>query len=89
MVNARGHRTFAGALDRTTLNGARLGFAERLVAKTLIPQGDYRDWTAIDDWAAGIARELAGSRRGGPEAKPGSLGGRAQRTPETGISSVE
>jgi len=59
MVNPRGLRTFAGALDRSTVDGSGLGFAERLIARTMVPEGDYRDWTAIDDWAAGIARELA------------------------------
>jgi menaquinone-dependent protoporphyrinogen oxidase len=59
MVNPRGHRTFAGALDRSTLEGSSLGFAERLIARTMVPEGDYRDWEAIDEWAAGIAREVA------------------------------
>lgn len=59
MVNPREHRVFAGALDRGTLDGSTLGRAERLVARTMIPEGDYRDWAAIDAWAAGIAREIA------------------------------
>jgi menaquinone-dependent protoporphyrinogen oxidase len=59
MVNPRGHRIFPGALDRGTLDGSTLGFAERLVARTMVPEGDYRDWKAIDDWAADIAREMA------------------------------
>ena len=59
MVNPREHRIFFGALDRSTLAGSALGFAERLIAKTMIPEGDYRDWKAIEDWAANIARELA------------------------------
>ena len=58
MVNPRGHRIFPGALDRTTLDGSTLGFAERLIARTMVPEGDYRDWKAIEDWAAEIAREL-------------------------------
>lgn len=58
MVNPRGHRIFPGALDRATVDASTLGFAERLIAKTMVPEGDYRDWKAIDDWAAGIAREL-------------------------------
>jgi menaquinone-dependent protoporphyrinogen oxidase len=59
MVNPREHRVFAGALDRSTLDGSTLGRAERLVARTMIPEGDYRDWAAIDAWTAGIAREIA------------------------------
>ena len=58
MVNPREHRVFAGALDRGTLDGSTLGRAERLVARRMIPEGDYRDWAAVDAWAAGIAREI-------------------------------
>jgi hypothetical protein len=25
----------------------------------MVSEGDYRDWKAIESWAAGIARELA------------------------------
>jgi len=59
MVNPREHRIFSGALDRNTVDGSSLGFAERLIAKTMVPEGDYRDWKAIEGWAASIARELA------------------------------
>ena len=58
MVNPREHRIFFGALDRGMVDGSSLGFAERLIAKTMVPEGDYRDWKAIEDWAANIAREL-------------------------------
>jgi menaquinone-dependent protoporphyrinogen oxidase len=59
MVNPREHRIFFGALDRSIVDGSALGFAERLIAKTMVPEGDYRDWEAIESWAASIARELA------------------------------
>jgi menaquinone-dependent protoporphyrinogen oxidase len=57
-VNPRGHRVFFGALDRS-----KLGFAHRAVAKlpaaqALLPQGDFRDWQAIEAWAESIADEL-------------------------------
>ena len=61
------HRVFFGAWDRSKLDPTKLGLAERMVAKRL-PQGDFRDWAAIQAWADGIARELAhrsASRRGG------------------------
>jgi len=48
---------FAGAWDRSRLNRSKLGMAERIVAKRL-PEGDWRDWSAIDAWAVGIARAL-------------------------------
>jgi menaquinone-dependent protoporphyrinogen oxidase len=63
-TKARGHRVFAGKLDRRNL-----GLAQRaalLAFRGL--EGDFRDWTAIRAWADGIARELAhlsASRRGG------------------------
>lgn len=61
-IHARGHTIFAGALDRSRINGSDLGGFERLVARSFIPQGDWRDWDAIEAWAHAVARELAGAR---------------------------
>ena len=55
------HRVFAGAFVRGTLDGAELSAVERFVSRKFLPEGDWRDWTAIDAWADGIARRL---RRG-------------------------
>lgn len=52
-----GHRVFFGAWDPSKLDRGRLGLAERLIAKVL-PKGDFRDWQAIEAWAASIARTL-------------------------------
>lgn len=53
-VHPRGHRVFGGRLERS-----RLGMFERAVAHVVrAPDGDFRDWEAIEDWAAGIADEL-------------------------------
>ena len=53
-TGAREHRSFAGALLRE-----RLGFAERAVVAALhAPYGDFRDWDAIEAWAAEIAAAL-------------------------------
>ena len=50
----RGHRVFAGRLDRH-----RLGFGERaMVFAFRAADGDFRDWDAIATWAGGIADEL-------------------------------
>lgn len=57
-VNARDHRIFSGALDRGAVDGSQLGFAARFVAKRFVPEGDFRDWPAIDAWADEIAHEL-------------------------------
>jgi menaquinone-dependent protoporphyrinogen oxidase len=53
-TQARGHRTFAGKLDRK-----HLGFTQRvplLLFRGL--EGDFRDWAGIRDWAGGIAGQL-------------------------------
>lgn len=58
-VSARGHRIFAGALDRHTLGNADLGTMERFIAKRFVPEGDFRAWPEIDAWADEIARDLS------------------------------
>jgi menaquinone-dependent protoporphyrinogen oxidase len=59
-VKPRGMQVFFGALDIS-----KLGFFDRLVTKTpaarsanLFPEGDFRDWDAIEAWADTIAHEL-------------------------------
>jgi menaquinone-dependent protoporphyrinogen oxidase len=55
-TQARGHRVFAGKLDRD-----ELGIGERLITKMVhAPDGDFRDWEAIRSWADEIAAELKG-----------------------------
>jgi len=65
-TRARGHRTFAGALDRQTVDGADLGVAERFIAKRFVPEGDFRDWPEIDGWADEIAQQLIAGAAGRP-----------------------
>jgi menaquinone-dependent protoporphyrinogen oxidase len=51
---ARGHRLFSGKLDRSQLN-----HRERLAVRAVkAPDGDFRDWAAIDAWADEIADAL-------------------------------
>lgn len=57
-IHPRGHRVFWGAHRRDDPGIDRLGLVSRLAARRLIPEGDFRDWGAIEGWAAGIAREL-------------------------------
>lgn len=53
-IDARGVATFAGRLDKDDLS-----LIERIVVAALrAPQGDYRDWEAIDAWARSIASVL-------------------------------
>lgn len=53
-VRARGHRVFAGRLDRR-----QLGLGEKLIVGAVKAQdGDFRDWEAIRGWALEIAAAL-------------------------------
>lgn len=63
MVEPRDHRIFFGVLDPGTL-----GFSERALRKlpagrALLPEGDFRDWQEIDDWADLIAAEIVAGWR--------------------------
>jgi menaquinone-dependent protoporphyrinogen oxidase len=56
---AREHRLFAGRIER-----GRLGRGERVVARAVrAPEGDFRDWAAIDRWARQIATALRDEAR--------------------------
>lgn len=55
LVGARGHRVFAGRLDKS-----RLSFGERaMVTAMRAPLGDFRDWAAVRAWAGEVAGLLA------------------------------
>ncbi|HEX8035836.1 MAG TPA: flavodoxin domain-containing protein [Ktedonobacterales bacterium] len=58
-IKPRGIQVFYGVLDPH-----KLGFAERVIrsmpaGRTLLPEGDFRDWQTIDAWAESIAHDLA------------------------------
>jgi len=62
ILNPRETRVFFGAWDPSVPSAT---LAERIVRrmpaiKDLLPTGDFRDWPAIEDWARGIANEIAG-----------------------------
>lgn len=53
-TKAWGHRVFAGKLDR-----GKLGFAEKAMVLALrAPEGDFREWKAIRNWARDIGAAL-------------------------------
>jgi menaquinone-dependent protoporphyrinogen oxidase len=53
-AGARGHRLFAGSLDKS-----KLSFRERAVMRAVGGHdGDYRDWDEIRGWAEAIATSL-------------------------------
>jgi menaquinone-dependent protoporphyrinogen oxidase len=54
VTGAREHRLFSGRLDK-----GELGFGERAIAVAFrAPEGDFRDWAAIERWAITIADSL-------------------------------
>jgi menaquinone-dependent protoporphyrinogen oxidase len=62
-LHPRGTRVFFGAWDPSA---EPVGLGERLMklipaGKSALPAGDFRDWAAIDAWAAEIAAELTGT----------------------------
>jgi menaquinone-dependent protoporphyrinogen oxidase len=57
LTHASGHRMFAGRLERSGLT--RPQRAALALFRGL--RGDFRDWTAIDRWAADIAGSVRGS----------------------------
>ena len=68
LLHPRGEQVFFGAYDP---DASPVGLAERFVKHVpaaqdaAMPAGDFRDWPAIDAWAAQIAAELgAGQPRG-------------------------
>jgi menaquinone-dependent protoporphyrinogen oxidase len=53
-IGPHDQRIFFGAIDHS-----RLSFGERMMAKAVrAPEGDFRDWKAIDAWAESIAKDL-------------------------------
>jgi menaquinone-dependent protoporphyrinogen oxidase len=62
-TRAREHRVLAGKLVRR-----QLSFPDRAIVSALrVPEGDFRDWAEIREWAVGIAEAL----RPGGSAQPG------------------
>jgi menaquinone-dependent protoporphyrinogen oxidase len=60
LIGARGHRVFAGRLDKDLLSvGERA-----MVTAMRAPLGDFRDWDAVRAWAGEVAAELRDLRRG-------------------------
>jgi menaquinone-dependent protoporphyrinogen oxidase len=60
LLRPRGEQVFFGAWDP---DAPPIGLGERMLrhmpaSKAALPAGDFRDWSAIDAWAAQIARDL-------------------------------
>jgi menaquinone-dependent protoporphyrinogen oxidase len=79
-TNARGHTVFGGRLRDGDTGGL-----ERVVARAVrAPFGDFRDWEAVDEWAAGINAALNGRDEFGHElaSATGTVGRVPGPTPE-------
>jgi menaquinone-dependent protoporphyrinogen oxidase len=59
-TRAREHRVFAGRNDQQDLSTSELA----LVRAHHVPEGDYRDWAGITEWATEIADSLAAASLG-------------------------
>lgn len=57
LLAPRGVEVFAGAYDRETADFSHMGLGEKLAGR-LMPEGDWRNWDAIDRWTDEIAAAL-------------------------------
>jgi menaquinone-dependent protoporphyrinogen oxidase len=69
-IHPQDHHVFFGVLDPGKLSFAERSLRKLPAARTILPEGDFRDWDEIQDWAYGIAQEMtkldaAGQRRQG------------------------
>jgi menaquinone-dependent protoporphyrinogen oxidase len=64
-IHPRGDHVFFGALDPEKLSFGERAIRRMPAARKLMPEGDYRDWDDVDEWANGIAEEIrTGSQPG-------------------------
>jgi menaquinone-dependent protoporphyrinogen oxidase len=57
-IHPRGHRVFSGALDPGGLSPGERALRRLPAARAVMPEGDFRDWTAIEEWARAIAEQM-------------------------------
>jgi menaquinone-dependent protoporphyrinogen oxidase len=58
-IHPREHRVFYGVLDAGKLTLAERSMRRLPASRAILPEGDFRDWDEIQDWAYGIAKEMA------------------------------
>lgn len=56
-IAPRDHRVFFGALDPALLDFRERALRRLPAARAIMPEGDFRDWAQIEEWAKGIAQE--------------------------------
>lgn len=57
-ISPRDHRVFFGALDPQRLGFSHPALRRLPAARAALPEGDFRDWQAIETWTNGIAQSL-------------------------------
>ena len=61
LVHPRGKQVFRGAYHHDKIRGADRIITWMPAIRDIMPEGDFRDWDAIDAWATAIADELGAS----------------------------
>jgi menaquinone-dependent protoporphyrinogen oxidase len=57
-IHPRGEHVFFGALDPEKLSLGERAIRRLPPMRRLMPEGDFRDWEDVDEWAREIAEEL-------------------------------
>jgi menaquinone-dependent protoporphyrinogen oxidase len=63
LVHPRGKQVFRGAYDPDKIRGGDRIVAWMPAIRDILPEGDFREWDAIDAWADSIADALGASPR--------------------------
>jgi menaquinone-dependent protoporphyrinogen oxidase len=60
-LHAKGTQVFRGAYDHEKIRGGDRIVAWMPAIRDIMPEGDFREWDAIDAWAESIAEQLGAS----------------------------
>jgi menaquinone-dependent protoporphyrinogen oxidase len=63
LVHPRGAQVFRGAYDHDKIRGGDRIIAWMPAIRDIMPEGDFREWDAIDAWAYSIADDLGATAR--------------------------
>ncbi len=60
-LHPRNHAVFYGRLEHRRLGLAHRALTLLPAARATLPEGDFRDWPAVEEWAMAVGRELSES----------------------------
>ena len=63
LLHPRGTQVFRGAFDHEKIRGGDRIVAWMPAIRNILPEGDFREWDAIDAWADAIADDLGATAR--------------------------